>query len=101
MKGDLGFQVELARAQRSDGRLIASLLDDYLRELSGHRDIPVGATGSASYEDLRAYWVEPDRHALLIRASGRTIGFAFIREPPSTGSTVHQLAEFYVRPEAR
>src|SRR5262245_11270895 len=93
--------MELARARRSDAHVIAPLLDDYLRELRAHRDIPVGATDSASYRYLDAYWVEPGRHAFLIRVGGRPIGFAFIREPVSTGSTVHQVAEFYVRPESR
>jgi predicted acetyltransferase len=93
--------MELAVACQSDAPLIRSLLDDYLRELSGHRDLPVGATDAASYRHLDAYWREPGRHAFLIRRGGRTVGFALIRGPASTGSPVHQMAEFYVEPEAR
>ena len=93
--------MELARASRSDARLIQSLLDDYLHELSGHRELPVGATDAASYGHLDAYWCEPGRHAFLIKLRDHPVGFALIRDPASTGSAVHQLAEFYVRPEIR
>ncbi len=93
--------IELATASGSDVRLIESLLDDYLRELSSHRDLPVGATDSASYPYLDAYRSEPGRHAFIIQCRGRAVGFALIRDPASTGSAVHQLAEFYIKPESR
>jgi predicted acetyltransferase len=93
--------IELAAASLSDARLIESLLDDYLRELSEHRDVPVGATDSARYPYLDAYWSEPGRHAFLIKRSGDIVGFALVRDPASTGSAIHQLAEFYIKPESR
>ena len=95
------MSIRLAEARRSDARLIESMLDEYLRELSSHREVRVGATGSASYPYLDAYWAEPGRHAFMIRSSGRVVGFAFIRDPGSTGSARHQLAEFYIKPESR
>ena len=95
------MRIEITEAARSEGRLLASLLDDYLRELSSHREIPVGATDSASYPYLDAYGADPGRHAFLIRCAGRIVGFALVREPASTGAVSHQLAEFYVAPESR
>jgi len=97
----LDAPMELAPASRSDAPLIRSLLDDYLRKLSEHRELPVGATDAASYGHLDAYWCEPGRHAFLIRCRDRCVGFALIRDPTSTRSSVHQLAEFYVQPEIR
>ena len=95
------MQVELAAAGRSDARLIESLLDDYLRELSTHREMPVGATDSDSYPYLGAYWTERGRHAFIIRCSNRAVGFALVRDPTSTESAVHELSEFYIKPESR
>jgi predicted acetyltransferase len=95
------MQIELEEAGESDARLIQSLLDAYLGELSTHRDIAVGATDSASYRYLDAYWSEPGRHAFLIRAGGLVVGFAFVRGPISTKCAVHELSEFYVKPESR
>ena len=67
--------IVVAAANGSDGSLIESLLDEYLRELSNHRDVPSGATDSASYPYLGAYWSEPGRHAFLIRCGGHAVGF--------------------------
>lgn len=93
--------IEIAEASRSDARLIEALLDEYLRELSEHREVAVGATDSASYPYLDAYWSERGRHAFLVRQGGRIVGFALVRSPGSTGSDTHQLAEFYVEPQSR
>ncbi len=95
------MQIELVVAGSSDADLIDSLLDEYLLELSNHRDVPSGATTSASCPYLDAYWSEPGRHAFIIQHGGHTVGFALIRDPISTGSAVHQLAEFYIKPERR
>ena len=93
--------VELVTACLTDAPVIESLLDDYLRELSEHRDVHVGATDAAGYGYLGAYWSEPGRHAFLVNRSGRPVGFAFVRDPASTGSATHQLSEFYIKPGSR
>ena len=95
------FPVELVVAVESDAGLIESLLDDYLRELSEHRDAPVGATDATDYPYLDAYWSEPGRHAFIIKCRGSAVGFAFIRDPSSTRSDSHQVAEFYIKPGNR
>lgn len=77
------------------------MLDDYLGELATHRELPVGATNAANYPYLNTYWSEPGRYVFLIQSENKTIGFAFIREPISTGSETHQIAEFYIAPSAR
>ena len=95
------MSIQLAEVRQSDAWLVEPMLDDYLRELSSHREVPVGPTDSASYPYLDAYWSEPGRHAFLIRSNGRPVGFALIRDPRSTDSALHQLAEFYIEPESR
>ena len=95
------MQTELVVAGSSDADLINSLLDEYLLELGSYRDIPSGATTSASYPYLNAYWSEPGRHAFIIQRGGYSVGFALIRAPTSTKSAVYQLAEFYIKPESR
>lgn len=95
------MQVELVVASSSDTELINSLLDEYLLELSSYRYVPSGATTSASYPYLDAYWSEPRRHAFIIQYGGHFVGFALTRDPTSTKSAVYQLAEFYIKPESR
>lgn len=101
MKSHHDTGIELVAASSSDARLISSLLDEYLRELSQHRDVPIGATDSANYRYLGAYWSEPGRHAFLIKQGSLEVGFAFVRDPTSTRAAVHELAEFYINPESR
>jgi len=93
--------IKLVKASRSNSQQIESLLDDYLGELSNYRDVSFGATNSASYPHLDAYWSEVGRHIFLIQYSERIVGFAFIRDPSSTESVAHQVAEFYVRSDSR
>ncbi len=93
--------IELVKAIRSNSRQIESLLDDYLGELSNYREVSIGATNSVNYPYLDAYWSEVGRHIFLIKHSERVVGFAFIRDPSSTESVAHQIAEFYVRPDSR
>jgi len=93
-------KVTIVEATRSDAGRIAELLDDYLGELSSHREVPVGAVDAASYPYLDAYWTEPGRQAFLLANEGRAAGFALIRSPASTGTPAFQMAEFYVAPKS-
>ncbi len=93
--------VELVKADHSNSRQIESMLDDYLGELNNYREVSIGATSSANYQHLDAYWSEVGRHIFLIQYSKQVVGFAFIRGPDSTESVTHQVAEFYVRPDSR
>ena len=91
---------EIVLAAPADRGLISAMLDDYLRELARHREIPVGAGTATEYPHLDAYFLEPDRRAFLIRHGERVVGFALIRGPASTGRG-WEVAEFYVAPGSR
>jgi predicted acetyltransferase len=93
--------VDLIEASRLDTSELESLLDEYLKELSSCREIPVGATDAASYPYLDTYWFEKSRHAFLVKYSGLVAGFALVRDPISTESGVYEFAEFYIKPEYR
>ena len=69
------------------------LLDAYLQELDGRR--------AEDYPYFDAYWEESGRHPFSFESGPRTVGFAFVRGPASTGTEPNQMAEFYVRPDAR
>ena len=101
MKDITKMVVEFVKADHSDSRQIESMLDDYLGELRNYREAAIGATSSANYQHLDAYWSELGRHIFLIQCSKRVVGFAFIRDPDSTESAAHQVAEFYVIPDSR
>lgn len=94
-------RVELRRATRADQDHVRALLDAYLRELSTHRDIGVGAVDADTYPYFEVYWSEPGRYPFIIEADGHTVGFAFIRGPDSTGSASSEVAEFSIAPGSR
>ena len=71
------------------------MLGPYLSELSGP------SAGEYPYFDL--YWTEPGRQAWVI-GDAAPMGFALTRKletEGACGAPVRQMAEFYIRPEAR
>ena len=95
------MKIDVVEASESDATQVGALLDEYLRELSSYCEGSIGATDSTNYPYRDAYWSEPGRHAFFIQRSGCVVGFAFVRDPISTKLTVHEIAEFYVKPESR
>jgi predicted acetyltransferase len=93
------IQVALVRVGPSERADLYALVDEYLAELSSHRERPIGATDARSYEYLPLYWEEPGRHPFFLASGRRRVGFALIRE--ISGQGVTQMSEFYIRPEAR
>ncbi len=94
-----GSVVELRRVDSAEQPALNALVDDYLAELAGHRERPVGPVDADDYEYLPYYWSEPGRHPFFLCANSSRKGFALIREVPESG--VIQMSDFYVRPDAR
>ena len=92
--------IELLGVPPRDRSKLSTLLDAYLNELAGHREIAVGAITASDYPYLDAYFREPGRHPFFIADRGVVVGFALVRDPESTGS-VREMAEFYVKPSRR
>lgn len=91
--------VELARVSPEERPALETLLDEYLAELSGHRERPIGAADARSYAWLPLYWTEPGRHPFFLCVDGERVGFALVWEVPGDGPL--QMAELYVRPSRR
>ena len=90
----------LSEVTADDRPILVDLLDEYLGEVSSHRERAVGAESASEYRYLDAYFGGPGRHAFLMMVGAQVAGFAFIRGPQSTGAAWH-VAEFFVRPEHR
>ena len=95
------MSVEICPAEESDKHIIQSMLDDYLRELAGYREIGTGAVDAASYPYFDVYWSEAGRYPFMMICGEEVAGFVFIRGPDSTGTNGFQVAEFYVKPPFR
>jgi predicted acetyltransferase len=80
---------------------LAELFDEYLAELSLHREISVGAVSAATYPYWDAYWAEPRRFPFVVHHAHVAVGFALIRERTAPEHPGIELAEFYVRPAYR
>jgi predicted acetyltransferase len=88
----------LRLATPADRSEFKSLLLDHLTELS---ELVDGNWDHEEYPFLDVLWSEPGRHPLFIRSSEANVGFAIVRDAMSTGTGVHDLAEFYLRTEHR
>jgi predicted acetyltransferase len=92
---DDAFPRELTAVLPKHRDVLVALLDEYIDEMSGYQERPLGATKGEEYRYLDAYFGEPGRHAFLVCVGGEVAGFALIRGPESTGTRWH-VAEFYV-----
>jgi predicted acetyltransferase len=90
---------ELRRVDESERGDLYDLVDDYLHELSTHREIPVGPIDAAGYTYLHLYWKEAGRHPFFILSSDTRVGFVLIREVES--EDVIEMSDFYIRPLSR
>jgi predicted acetyltransferase len=97
----VAMNIQLVGVNRSEAPILETLMDDYLGELSKHREKPVGAVNAASYPYLPLYWSEQDRLPFFIRWEQSLVGFALIRRVRSEHGEKLQVAEFYVTPEER
>ncbi|HEY6080924.1 MAG TPA: hypothetical protein VIW29_19050 [Polyangiaceae bacterium] len=95
----LGDEVTIEAALPADAALLGNLLELYIHDLSEAFAIAPGPDGRFGYPKLPLYWSEPEkRFPFLIRAGGKTVGFAFVTRgsPASDNPDVLDVAEFFV-----
>jgi len=63
------MNVEVRQAGETEQSQIEELLNDYLAELSQHRETCVGATGAAEYRYLKDYWSDSNRFPFTLWAN--------------------------------
>ena len=95
------MNVEVRQAAKEEQNQIEALLNDYLSELSQHREICVGATSAAEYRYLKDYWSDSSRFPFTLWTNGELAGFAFVRRTEEDQKPVFQVAEFFVKPKYR
>ena len=95
------MDVEVRQPAEAEQSQIVGLLNDYLAELSQHREIGVGATSAAEYPYLRDYWSDSNRFPFTLWANRELVGFAFIRRTEKDQEVMFQVAEFFVKPTYR
>jgi predicted acetyltransferase len=95
----LSEPVAIEPATLADSPLLANLLELYIHDLSEVFSIDPGPDGRFGYPKLPLYWSEPEkRFAFLIRAGGKTVGFALVTlgSPATEDPDVLDVAEFFV-----
>ena len=83
--------VDVTEASANDHSVFERLLELYRYDFSVFDGADVDARGVYGYPYLDWYWVEPERHAFLVRVDGRVAGFALVR-----AGDPHDMAEFFV-----
>lgn len=95
----VGEQVTIEQATLADAALLANLLELYIHDLSEVFAIELGPDGRFGYPKLSLYWSEPEKRLpFLIRAGGKTVGFALVTRgsPATKNPEVLDVAEFFV-----
>jgi predicted acetyltransferase len=95
------MNVEVRQAGEAERSQIERLLNDYLAELSHHREICVGASSAAEYQYLKDYWSDNNRFPFTLWANCELVGFAFVRRIEEEQAATFQIAEFFVKPKYR
>ena len=86
------MNVEVRQAAKEEQNQIEALLNDYLAELSQHREICVGATRASEYRYLKDYWTDSSRISFTLWTNGELAGFAFVRRTEEDQKPVFQVA---------
>ena len=95
------MNVEVRQAAEAEQTQIEELLNDYLAELSQHREICAGATSVAEYRYLKDYWSDNNRFPFTLWANCELVGFAFVRRIEEEQPATFQVAEFFIKPKYR
>src|SRR4051812_942604 len=93
------MRVELVEASRTDEPTLERLMQLYAYDFSELMNLDVGEQGLfAGGTPIASCWVEPWRHAYLVRANERLAGFAIVDERSRlTGDPeIADMAEFFV-----
>jgi predicted acetyltransferase len=92
------MHVELLPATPADKPALGNLIELYEYDFTEYTGDDVGTDGRFGYRYLDAYFAEPGRHPLLIRADGRLAGFVLVRRAASADGDgeVSDMGEFFV-----
>src|SRR4051812_11997331 len=95
-------RVEVAEASPADRVLIRSIYPLYLHDLSAFTEFYELDARGVWFPDYLPDWLDvrsPLVHPLIIRADGRSVGFAFVGQAPfphMTAGRDYRMCEFFV-----
>lgn len=92
------MKLDLSPAGPADEARLGALFELYVYDFSELLGLDVGDDGRFRPPAMGSYFVDPERHAFLLRADDRLAGFALVHERSRvTGETgVFDMAEFFV-----
>ena len=90
--------LEVLRATDEERPILENLLELYIHDFSEFHSVYLGPDGRFGYPDLPLYWLEPERHPMLVRVDGDLAGFALVRKIAPIGGekAVWDIAEFFI-----
>lgn len=93
------FALTLQRATLEQKPALRQLLELCQYDFSEFTPADVDENGLYGYPYLDHYWVEPNRHPILIKIDGKLAGFALVRTGaalPKAVFPVYSMAEFFI-----
>lgn len=92
------MNVTLAATTPADRAVLDNLWQLYVHDFSAQMHLPLRDDGRFDGRAFDAYWVDPWRHAFLLRVDGGLAGFALVqaRSRLTGAAGVHDMVEFFV-----
>ena len=91
--------IELHRARSDEAPTLRHLMELCQYDISEFTGEDVGEDGLYGYAWLDHTWIEPGRHAFVVRVGGRVAGFVLVRELERSGQSaepLHEIAEMFI-----
>jgi len=95
--------VEIAIVRNEDAAALRNLFQLYAHDFSEQVPLEIGADGRFGVTVGDEWWTAPDHHPFFLRADGKLVGFALVRNGSRVTSdpSVKDVAEFFVVRGAR
>jgi predicted acetyltransferase len=95
----IGSSMDVTRHEASaDDALIARNLSSYyVYDMSEHMGWPAKADGTfGGCDDLESYWIDPRKHAFMLRAGDEAAGFVLILANNAEADVDYSVTDFFV-----
>ena len=90
--------VEVVPAGLEQQSVLANLLELYAHDFSEFHPLRLGADGRFGYQQLSAYWSQPDHYPFLVKVDGNLAGLTLIKRSESAiqSGAIWDVAEFFI-----
>lgn len=91
--------MELYLVPESEKKMLAKVVNDYLKVHCEHQEVRIGPETIDDYVYYPEYWKEKGRYPYFIKNEGSVVGFVLVRTVFENQDHFYQVSDFYIKPE--